>query len=132
MPIFGADLVESLPDNDANIVDQKVDRSERRFGGQHGLGCLVGLCQVGLNGECAAAHCLDFRNDAVGGFLVGMEVNRDVRSCAGQAECQIAPRAVGGPGDQCGFSCQRRIVHEISPEVWRRSARRVAGSWVRI
>jgi hypothetical protein len=98
---------------DAGIVDQYVERTERRFGGLEQAAYVGRLRHIAVDGNGPAARVLDLGNDAVRIFprrgVVDDHGGTGRRKTLGDAGADT----LGGAGDDGDLAVQ--LAHQISP-----------------
>ena len=100
IPIALGDGFNRLRARDAGVVDQDVDRPKAALNGMDKTRDVVGLRHVGLHDDGLAAERVNVTLNVVRVGLAGVEVHRDVRSCAGERDSRGAADPPARAGDQ--------------------------------
>jgi hypothetical protein len=112
LPLVFGHLEEGFVRTERGVVQQRIDRAERRDRLIGNPLALLGLANVAHDDERLDAELLCFLRDPLAGGSIARAVDRNVEAVFRQAEHAGAPDVLAGAGDEGGLAVR---CHQTTP-----------------
>ena len=99
--------------DDAGVVEEGIEPAELGIGGLEEAGDVLGLGDVGLDGDRLAAGLAHVGDDGLGSRLVGGVVDDDVAAALRREPCGGCADAAAATGDEEDLGARR--AHAVPP-----------------